>query len=241
MTGRREFSFDTGGPSIRASLPDGRGSTIDADQVFVLALDAPAAVPSIVEHAACAVDNVAERIPVDVLAGDAREQVLAQRAGSGIATGSCSIGDRERRRRGDPGEAVSKLESRLVVLRCRRSLPPDVRVSLVWGRGIATAERLARRAPTRSLSFQTRLDFTVRIECERVNANAPCLPMRPVRDRLLGACPGRRLARNIAVTDGSGRKYSPIEFSGARTGDVESPHLQRTVPRTRRADCRARR
>ncbi len=79
VTGRREFSFDTGGPSIRASLPTDGDSSIDADQVFVLALDAPAAVSSIVEHAACAVDNVAERIPVDVLAGDAREQVLAQR------------------------------------------------------------------------------------------------------------------------------------------------------------------
>jgi hypothetical protein len=40
VTGTREFTFSTGGPAIRASLPD-EGSTIDGEQVFVLALDAP--------------------------------------------------------------------------------------------------------------------------------------------------------------------------------------------------------
>ena len=54
-------------------------TAIDADQVFVLALDASATPASIAKHAACAIENVAERIPVDVLEGAARDEVLAQR------------------------------------------------------------------------------------------------------------------------------------------------------------------
>ena len=69
VTGRRQYSFDTGGPSIRASLPMEGDYGIDAEQVFVLALDASATPVSIAEHAACAIENVAERIPVDVLDG----------------------------------------------------------------------------------------------------------------------------------------------------------------------------
>ena len=42
VTGRRQYSFDTGGPSIRASLPMEGDYRIDAEQVFVLALDASA-------------------------------------------------------------------------------------------------------------------------------------------------------------------------------------------------------
>jgi alpha-2-macroglobulin len=213
VTGRRQFGFDTGGPSIRASLPMDGDSSIDADQVFVLAPDAPAAPASVVEHAACAVENVAERIPVDVLSGDARAKVLAQRRRLGYRYLQLFESRAGEAHVSDAREAVSKLEEDLTVLRCRRSLPPDTRVSLVWGRGIATAGGRATRVD-QVLSFRTRADFTVRVECERVNANAPCLPMRPVRVVFSAPVPAA-LARNVTLTDGGGRKYAPAEAGTA--------------------------
>ncbi len=71
------FSFDTGGPAIRASLPAEGDSSIDGDQIFMLALDAPAAAASIAAHGSCAIANIAERVPLDILTGEERVAVLA--------------------------------------------------------------------------------------------------------------------------------------------------------------------
>ena len=77
-TSARSFEFDTGGPAIRASLADD-GSTIDEDQVFLLALDSQATPASIERAAYCAIDGLGERVPVRVLAGDERAAILDQR------------------------------------------------------------------------------------------------------------------------------------------------------------------
>ena len=234
VTGRRQYTFDTGGPSIRASLPMEGDDGIDAEQLFVLALDASATPASIVEHAACAVENVAERIPVDVLAGEAREEVLAQRRRLGYRYlqlfGDPSGGPRDgdSSAGGDARAAIARLESGLVVLRCRRSLPPQTRVSLIWGRGIATVTGQATRAD-QVLDFRTRPDFTVRIECERVNANAPCLPIRPVRIVFSAPVPAE-LAHRIKVTDASGRAYAPAKDAEEGGPTVESLRFEAPFP-----------
>jgi len=175
----RSFAFDTGGPSVIASLPD-EGSTIDSAQVFVLALDAPATAASVGQHAACIVDNIAERIPVEVLAGEERAKVLSERRALGY-----QYANLYRRLTGDElrdldEQTARRLEAALTVLRCRRPLPADTRVSVLWGKGIATANGIENRED-QALAFMTRQDFTVRMECDRVNANASCLPMLPVR------------------------------------------------------------
>ena len=228
VAGRRQYSFDTGGPSIRASLPMEGDYGIDAEQVFVLALDASATPASIAAHAACAIENVAERIPVDVLGGKGREEVLAQRRRLGYRYlqlfGELSGGSRS----GDAHTEISRLESALTVLRCRRSLPPDTRVSLIWGRGIATATGQATRAD-QVLDFRTRPDFNVRMECERVNANAPCLPMRPVRIVFSSPVPSG-LARRIKVTDASGRAYAPANDEAERSPLVETLRFDGPFP-----------
>ncbi len=228
VTGRRQYTFDTGGPSIRASLPADGDANIDADQVFVLALDASATPDTVAQHAACAVENVGERIPVDVLAGRDREQLLAQRRRLGYQY--LQLFGELRTASGDPDARadIARLESALTVLRCRRSLPPDTKVSLVWRRGIATAGGRATRTD-QILDFRTRPDFTARLECERVNPNAPCLPMRPLRLRFSAPVPSE-LARGITLTDASGRAYASATSDGASSRTIESMRFDGPFP-----------
>jgi uncharacterized protein YfaS (alpha-2-macroglobulin family) len=220
LTGRRQYSFDTGGPSVRASLPMEGDASLDADQVFVLALDAAATPDSVARHATCAIDNVAERVPVDVLAGPARDKVLAQRRRLGYRYLQLFGEVAGPTRAGDARAEIARLESTVTVLRCRRSLPPDTKVSLIWGRGIATATGRATDAD-QVLDFRTRPDFTVRMECERVNPNAPCLPMRPLRVVFSAPVP-IAIARGLEVSDASGRKYAPAKDEDERAPLVES-------------------
>ncbi len=174
------FSFDTGGPAIRTSLPGEGDSSIDADQIFILALDAPAEAASVAAHASCTIANLAERVPLDILSGDERAAVLAQRRALGDQyfsilwkSGRQSIEKVKR-------EDLQVAEQQLVVARCHRQLPPDSDVRLIWGAGISTTSGIA-TALAQSLAFHTRAAFNVRVECERVNARANCLPLLPVR------------------------------------------------------------
>ncbi len=220
ITGRRLFSFDTGGPSIRASLPSDGDSWIDGGQVFVLALDAPASTASVIDHASCAVENVGERIPVALIIGEARERVLAQRRQLGYRYTQLFRTDSGELRGSASRAELAKLESELTVLRCRRSLPPETKVSLIWGRGIATVSGRATRAD-QTLTFRTRPDFTVRVQCDRVNPNAPCLPMRPVRVAFSAPVLAER-ALAVTLTDQAGKTYAPAEAAQAAAPTTES-------------------
>ena len=75
VSSSRSFVFDSGGPAIRTSLPY-EGSTIDEDQVFLLALDSQATPASIERAAYCAIDGLAERVPLRVLVGEDRKSVV---------------------------------------------------------------------------------------------------------------------------------------------------------------------
>ena len=66
IDGQRQFEFNTGGPAVLASLPRAGDTTIDEEQVFVLALDAPLASGTL-SGAWCEAAGVNERIPVRVI------------------------------------------------------------------------------------------------------------------------------------------------------------------------------
>jgi alpha-2-macroglobulin len=206
LSGAREFEFDTGGPAIRGSWPQEGAEQIDSEQVFILALDAQARPQSVVANTACAVENLAERIPVELLTGSERDAVLAQRRALGYAyfrilwkSGADSV---ER----VAAQDLRDSERDLVVLRCRRSLPPDTPVQLIWGRNIAAASGIV-TTQDQLLSFRTRPAFSVRMECERVNAAAPCLPLRPLR--VVFSAPVPRGKALVALSDAAGRRFEP--------------------------------
>lgn len=169
LAGQARFEFSTGGPAIVEALPH-EGYDIDERQVFVLALDAPATVASMSAHVHCQAEGIHEKIGIRVLSGDEREQVLVARKAfverylRGYA-----------RARGKPGAAKP-----LAVLQCRRTLPANAKVSLVWGAGVATPEGIA-GTDDQKLAFRTRPDFTARFSCERLSRRGPCIPFLPMR------------------------------------------------------------
>jgi uncharacterized protein YfaS (alpha-2-macroglobulin family) len=179
VAGDTHFSFDTGGPAIRASLPEEGSEAIDENQAFILALDTPATPESVAANVYCAIDGIAERVGVDVLQGEPRDKLLAEsrRLGYGyrrlLSEAGAESGE------GTAEEALQRAEAELAVLRCRRAFPPQTGVRLVWGKGVASTGGLA-ATEDRVLAFKTRPAFTARLQCQRVNAGAGCLPMLPM-------------------------------------------------------------
>ncbi|MFY7866204.1 alpha-2-macroglobulin family protein [Roseateles sp.] len=72
-------------------------------------------------------------------------------------------------------QQVRKGQERAWLLHCQRPLPPGAKVQLRW-LPAGAAERAAQ-----GFEYQVRQPFTAEFSCERERANAPCLPIRPLR------------------------------------------------------------
>ena len=155
LTGPREFAFQTGAPSVVQAQPWG-GSQIEEEQYFLLKLTGPVQEQSLARGAWCEVEGIGERLPVRLIGGAARDALLKARR-------------------------ISKTPERWLVLACQRPLPPEARMQLIWGPGIASAlnPRLQTRAMQR-FDYQVRKPFTAEFSCERERAGAPCMPIRPL-------------------------------------------------------------
>jgi uncharacterized protein YfaS (alpha-2-macroglobulin family) len=225
LAGTPEFAFDTGGPAVLKSLPGDGANTIDEQALFILALDASAKPESITAHAHCEVEGVQEQIGVELLAGAERQQALdeARRAGYSY-----------RWLMGEPGDAPMKAEERrkaetlLVPLRCQRTFPPATDVRLVWGAGIQSESGVA-TTQDQVLKFKSRPGFAARFECERVNAKAGCLPMRPMWLSFTTPVPTGQLAR-VQLKDKNGQVYPPSGFDAKKEPLAETVRFEGPFP-----------
>ncbi len=191
VSGDKSFSFSTGGPAVVRAYPSpGEYSRIEEEQIFALLLNGAATQASIEKHAYCEVSGVSERIPVAVVGGKVRTDIL---------------------------KAVDLVaqQERAVTVRCARPLPPDANVSVMWARGIATPSGVPNSAD-RALEYKVRPAFTASFTCERSNARANCLPIRPMRIEFSSPVP-RKLAERIVLKAPDGDHAPKVEQN---RGDV---------------------
>ncbi|MDE2448405.1 MAG: hypothetical protein KGO22_05500 [Gammaproteobacteria bacterium] len=208
VVGRRIFSFETGGPAIVGSLPRDGWEEIDEGQVFLLRLDAAATRASIEANAYCAVDGLAERVPVRVLTGAERQRILAERQALGYdyfrllwkngMVSSIRARDRSMERR----------EALLAILQCARRLPPGTRVLLHWGAGITSLSGIATRQD-QQLAFRVRAAFIAQVECTRTNPRAGCVPLQSVTVSFSAPVP-RAMALGIRLKTVGGKLLIPV-------------------------------
>ena len=222
------YSFNTGGPAILRSLPMAGANDVDEEQVFLLKLDAPATVDSVQQRAHCAVQGLSEEIPVEVLTGSTRQEILKTRRATGYQyfrllwknglTSDIRVRDR----------AMEREESSITVLRCARRFPPGGQVTLLWGKGIKTESGIATTSE-QHLSFRTRPAFSARVQCTRTNARAGCLPMLPI-DVVFTAPVPKDLALGLRLKLPNGKTEAPITPTKAHGDTVGSVQFKAPFP-----------
>ncbi len=226
--GQRRFEFSTGGPAVRAALPD--GDTIEEDQVFLLALGARPTPASVAAGATCQIEGVGEAVPLDILPDTARDRVLNGASGDYRVRRFLEAAGWRKPEYGD--DAVPP-RATIVAAKCRRALPAGGKMTLAWGGIIASVDGLAAGAPFR-LAYAVRPAFAARFECSRVNAAAACSPLQAMRLAFAGEVP---LARAMAVRliGPDGKALAPVapKRRVATVGSIEWP-----APFTERADYR---
>ena len=153
-------------------------------------------------------EGLGERIPVRIIEGAERAAVL-----------------RARRSDADSSERI--------LLACQRAFPAAAQVRLVWGAGITAA---GHREPVSSREQRTtwtvRERFGAEFQCERENATAPCLPLRPMTLRFNAPVP-RALALALRLTSAQGEVRLPVA-EGDETATVNAVRFAAPLPENTR-------
>ncbi len=208
VSGPQAFDFDTGGPSIVEVIPEGDGQRAEEDQVFALALNAPATPQSVAVGARCVIEGLGEAVPFDPIP---QAEAMRLRAGAGNSYPLRGLlekaGIKKPRYAGDeqPGRKLT-----LFLGRCRRALPPGGRVSLIWGANIRSPSGLLASVEKR-IEIKVRPAFTARFSCSRVNAASGCSPVEGFTLNFTGQLAADQASR-IRLVAPDGKSFAPKPF-----------------------------
>ena len=221
LQGNREFSFHTGGPAALSSLPREGEESIDEEQVFLLALDAPVDTGSL-SGAWCEAAGINERIPVRLISDKETREILSSNRYRTYDLFSVYVKDG----RSALPLAQFKVEDKrwkdlpVVGVRCAQRLPAGADVALVLGPQVKTRTGIERATPQR-LAFKVRPTFTVKLTCPRMNKDAACLPVTPITLDFNAPVP-RDVAEGIRLKAKAGKSYEPgIDKSAKSVTSVE--------------------
>ena len=196
VTGPASWRFSTGGPFVRTVEPY-ESATIDEEQAFILTLNGEATPQSLREHVWCVSEGVGERLPVRLIEGAERQALLAAR---------------------HLDKAAQAAPQRYVTLACNRRLAPASKLQLVWGAGVATPSGVVNRVEKR-FAWTVREPFKASFSCERENAQAACMPIRPMTLTFNAPLP-RKLAEGVRLQAGREALRPQIDPQEARTPDA---------------------
>jgi uncharacterized protein YfaS (alpha-2-macroglobulin family) len=202
------FDFSTGGPAIIETWPRSGDERIDEDQVFLLGLDAVPDMGSVRQYAHCSVSGIGEKVPLQVIEGKEREQILAEQKGRSNNFFAV-ISKRTRSRIGILAVKDKRIDDAALVLvaRCGRKLASGSKVTIHWNAGIQTASGVATQAH-QTHEFSVREEFSVKSSCERVNATAGCIPVLPISLQLTAPVDAA-LAAKIELRTADGKVVKP--------------------------------
>lgn len=203
--GTTRFAFQIAAPKVMRVLP-WTGSAIEESQRFLLQLNGAADRASMAQRMWCESQGVGERIPVQVF-GDAERDALLKAMRSEYAVRSSKGGA-------------------WVLVGCQRPLPANADMALVWGPGIAAqADPATLTQGAQRFRFKVRAPLTAEFSCERERANAPCLPIRPLRLSFSEPVP-RELALQAQLRAADGKAIAAQAPKSADEGSDKAPALQ---------------
>ena len=184
LTGASSYKFNTGGPFVRNAYPS--GGRIDEEQYFILELNGAATPASVQANMWCTIEGVGERVPVAMIDGSTRQELLKAQ---GLE------------------KDAAKDPQRFLTLNCNRRLNSSGKVSVVFGKGIATPSGVANTVEKR-LNYQVREPFSASFSCERENSEAACIPILPMGLRF-NAPVTNKMAQGIVLRSGK-ETFKPV-------------------------------
>ena len=197
VRGAASYSFATGGPSVVNHVPSSY-QELDSQQYFGLRFNGDVIDKTVAASSYCVVKGIGERIPVQLLS-QAQSRAFMEN----------QFGKRQ----------LDEQPRRYVALQCQRALPEGAEMSLVIGPGVSSSNGVLQKRERR-FDYRVRPPFTAEFSCERANAQAGCLPIRPLQ-LSLNAPISRQMAQEIRLETSKG-SVKPTLAEGSDDGEVSS-------------------
>lgn len=196
-SGDSDFSFETGGPAVTRVSPS-EDDSLEQKPAFALWLDAATDSASAVQNTYLLVEGLPERIPVNLLTGKVRDEIIRSA------------------NRYMYGEEKKVSPERILVVQSSRVLPADKRIQLVWGKGIRSSTGSV-TTEDQYFAYHTEKPFRAEFNCERENAKAGCLPIASLQLSFNSSVPAKfynqiRL-RSGKTVRGPKKQEKPEDFS----------------------------
>ena len=206
LTSAGSYQFNTGGPFVQRIRPS-PSQHIEEEQAFALMLNGDATPESVAANVWCAVDGLGERVPIRPITGEAQAALFK------------ALGWED---------AAKRAPGRYATFQCARRLTPASRVQVVYGAGVATPSGVPNRIERR-FGFTVREPFTASTSCERENAQAGCLPIRPIELKFSAPVP-RRLAELARLVGDTGEHAPIIDESTEADALIERLQFPHPLP-----------
>jgi alpha-2-macroglobulin len=189
------FVFDTGGPAVLETRPWMGSGDIDEHQAFVLVLDAEPVAQTVLDHVEFSVQGMAQRVGANIMGGPDRDLLLKRFA-----------------------DFVNHRP--VIILQARQTFPDNAKVTLIWGKGIATASGIA-TAQNQEINFRVRPAFEAQFRCERESPQAACIPLTPMSLSFSAPIAAGSVKR-VAIIGPDGTRRAAQLPDGAELSDVRS-------------------
>lgn len=210
ISGKTRFSFSTGGPVLSSHQP--YGETIDEDQVFLLRFNGDVDPASILAHVHCTVQGLGESVPVRLITGEDRKDILRATYFSMADTWDTPATQ---------------------LLQCKRRLPAEASVRLRVGPGVATPAMSGRPAVANDkaqvLDYVVRKPFTASFTCLRERAGLPCTPLSSVAVEF-SAPVEREQAAKLRLKTPTGELQPSIDAQDSYRGGMTRVSFQGPFP-----------
>ncbi len=205
VTAEQPYTFSTGGPAVKESLPGQGMWAIDENQIFILGLDTPADTASIEKNVYCTASGINEQIGVRLIEGKQRDTLLSLNKNVIDAYLTVYFKARGSIWKWNLALKNNRIDQLpIVMLQCKQTLPAESTVHLVWGAGVVSASGIATQKD-QVLAFKTRPAFAARFSCTRTSAKGKCIPFLAMNLNFTAPISSKS-ARAIRLIDGSGKQ-----------------------------------
>ena len=197
------IQFRTGAPFIRRIEPSGQ---IDEQQIFILNFNGDVDAASVQATSRCQVEGIGETVPTALVDGKERTDILSSRWFA---------------------KTAEQQPRHYVLLRCNRTLPSSAAVALQVGEYRSTGG-LVNKTP-KKYNFHVRSPFEAEFSCERPNAQAACLPIRPLTLNFSSPIPVEQ-AKKIVLKTGKENLAPSLSEDEAKSSDISSVNFKMPLP-----------
>jgi len=185
IKGQRHFNFSTGGPQVVSINPGSGSEYIDEEQIFLVKPDGDIHEESVIKNAFCLFENTKERVGIKILSDqETKKLLLSLHSGHG-----------------------KKESDYILALQCKRRLPNDFNLSIVWGKGILSKSGVP-SSVEQVFHYRTRKPFTASFNCHRENPKAGCIALLPMSIHFSSPV-AKKIAENITIK-GPKNIYKPV-------------------------------